>query len=241
VNANCSEAAHSKLRSENTWLEIHGQSLSHLEEMIRRSGSERLLFGTDWPFYHTAVQLAKILIATDGDDVMRHLILRGNAETLLGLTPTNTRNQAMELWELIARESIRDLVARYNANGDSGRFDAMLELFAEQAVMELPGATHRGKSEIRAMFEGVSAGTGSGEGARARFIRHFTATHQIDLLDEVQARGRSYYVVFTDRGVDHWGRYVDEYRSIEGRWLFWHRKVSLDARVPDGWSGGAES
>ena len=27
----------------------------------------------------------------------------------------------MEVWELIARESIRDCIARYNANGDSGR------------------------------------------------------------------------------------------------------------------------
>jgi len=29
----------------------------------------------------------------------------------------------MEIWELVARESVRDLVQRYNANGDSGRFD----------------------------------------------------------------------------------------------------------------------
>ena len=42
----------------------------------------------------------------------------------------------MELWELEARESIRDLVARYNANGDSGRFDPMLELFAEDATLD---------------------------------------------------------------------------------------------------------
>ena len=28
----------------------------------------------------------------------------------------------MELWELFAREGIRDLVARYNSNGDTGRF-----------------------------------------------------------------------------------------------------------------------
>ena len=49
----------------------------------------------------------------------------------------------MEPWELIARESVRDLVARYNANGDSGRFDPLLELFAEEAVMELPDARLR--------------------------------------------------------------------------------------------------
>ena len=35
----------------------------------------------------------------------------------------------MELWEIDAREQIRDLVARYNANGDSGRFAPMLALF----------------------------------------------------------------------------------------------------------------
>ena len=29
----------------------------------------------------------------------------------------------MKSWELLARESIRDLVARYNANGDSGYDD----------------------------------------------------------------------------------------------------------------------
>ena len=142
----------------------------------------------------------------------------------------------MEHWELVARESIRDLVARYNANGDSGRFEAMLDLFADEAVMELPDATHRGKIEIRAMLDGVAAGTGSGEGSRARFIRHFTATHQIDVEDAQRARGRSYYVVLTDKGVDHWGRYVDEYRCVDGKWLFWHRKVSLDASVPDGWA-----
>ena len=34
----------------------------------------------------------------------------------------------MEMWELLARESIRDLVARYNANGDSGRFDPVLNI-----------------------------------------------------------------------------------------------------------------
>ncbi len=46
----------------------------------------------------------------------------------------------MELWELAARESIRDLVARYNANGDSGRFEQQMQVFAPDAVMELVSA-----------------------------------------------------------------------------------------------------
>jgi uncharacterized protein (TIGR02246 family) len=142
----------------------------------------------------------------------------------------------MEHWELVARESIRDLVARYNANGDSGRFDPMLELFAEDATMELPDGVHRGRSAIRAMVEGVATRTGDHPKAGAKFIRHFTATHQIDLVSPTEAKGRCYYVVLTDRGVDHWGRYVDEYRQLEGRWLFWHRKVTTDGSVPDSWA-----
>ena len=139
----------------------------------------------------------------------------------------------MEPFELAARESIRDLVARYNANGDSGRFDQMLALFAEDAVFEFAGGEHRGRPAIRAYFEGVAKRTGAG--GAAKFVRHFTATHQIDVLSEREARGRCYYAVLTDRGLDHWGRYVDEYRRIDGRWLFRRRKVTLDAATPGGW------
>lgn len=73
------------LRYENAWLGIHGQGISHLDEMIRRTGGDRLLFGTDWPFYHLAATLAKVLIVTDGPErnALRHAILRGNAERLL--------------------------------------------------------------------------------------------------------------------------------------------------------------
>ncbi len=142
----------------------------------------------------------------------------------------------MEHWELVARESIRDLVARYNANGDSGRFGPMLELFAPDAVMEVPQQTCRGRESIRVFFEDVASGTGGGSGSRAAFIRHFTATHQIDIEGEDTAAGRCYYAVLTDRGLDHWGRYVDRYRRIEGRWLFEHRKVTLDGSVENGWA-----
>lgn len=144
----------------------------------------------------------------------------------------------MQPWELEARESIRDLVARYNANGDSGRFDAMLELFAEDAVLEVPGRRIEGRAAIRAFFEGVARGDA---GRRPiRLLRHFTATHQIDLVSETEARGRCYYQVLTEAGLDHWGRYTDTYRKLEGRWRFAHRSASVDGAVPGSWalSGG---
>jgi len=142
----------------------------------------------------------------------------------------------MELWELEARESIRDLVARYNANGDSGRIDPMAELFAEDAVMTIaPDQAHEGRNAIHAFFSGIAKGTKSDAGG-VKFIRHYTATHQIDVLGPGEARGRCYYMVLTDRGVDHWGRYIDEYRRIEGRWRFWRRTCTTDGRVEGSWA-----
>ena len=143
----------------------------------------------------------------------------------------------MEHSELDAREQIRDLVARYNANGDSGRFDPMLELFTDDAVMHIPSGSHRGKGEIEAMFADATRKTGGGDDARAAFIRHFTATLQIDLVSPTEATSRCYYQVLTDRGLDHWGRYLDRYRLDGGRWRFAERTVTVDGRVEGGWSG----
>jgi predicted TIM-barrel fold metal-dependent hydrolase len=75
------------MRYDNAWLGVHGQSVSNLEQLIQKSSGERLLFGTDWPFYHIASSLAKVLICTEdtGMATIRHAILRGNAERLFGL------------------------------------------------------------------------------------------------------------------------------------------------------------
>jgi ketosteroid isomerase-like protein len=146
----------------------------------------------------------------------------------------------MELWEIEARECIRDLVARYNANGDSGRIDQMMALFAEEAVMLIPpSGEYVGRKAIRAFLGSVAKGTASNanrDDGGVRFIRHFTATHQIDVLDREKAVGRSYFAVLTDRGLDHWGRYVDEYRRIDDRWQFWHRTCTTDGQVEDSWA-----
>lgn len=73
------------LAHDNAWLGIHGQGVTTLHEMLEATGGERMLFGTDWPFYHLAATLAKVLIVTEGRPAERHAILRGNAERLLGL------------------------------------------------------------------------------------------------------------------------------------------------------------
>lgn len=74
------------LQYDNAWIGIHGQGISWLDEMIRRTGGHRLLFGTDWPFYHIGASLAKVLIVTQRRERngIRERILRSNAIRLFG-------------------------------------------------------------------------------------------------------------------------------------------------------------
>lgn len=69
------------LRYENAWLGIHGQSISRLDEIIERTAGKRLLFGSDWPWYHIGATLAKVLICTQSPKrhSLRHALLQGNA------------------------------------------------------------------------------------------------------------------------------------------------------------------
>jgi hypothetical protein len=137
----------------------------------------------------------------------------------------------VDLAELIARESVRDLVARYNANADTGRFDQAVELFATDAVLEIGETRHEGRDGIRALFVGTRDTVAAHSGDGPRYVRHHTATLQIDVTSATTARSRCYYAVLLAHGLDHWGRYIDEFAEIDGRWQFVHRRVTVDGRT----------
>lgn len=145
----------------------------------------------------------------------------------------------LDPWELTARESIRDLVARYNANGDSGRFDQMVALFAPDAVMDVGGVVYEGQAAIRTIFTAVRSDLAGR--AEPTYLRHLTATLQIDVVSHSQARSRCYYEVIMQHGLDHWGRYVDEFGVVDGAWRFTRRTVFTDGSTPGGWAASLPS
>ena len=53
--------------------------------MIEEADPDRIVFGTDWPFYHHALQLAKVLVVTEGKPGLRRKVLHDNAARLLRL------------------------------------------------------------------------------------------------------------------------------------------------------------
>jgi uncharacterized protein len=67
----------------NVWLETSSQSLSNVRRMVLEADPNRIVHGSDWPFYHPAISVAKILIATEDRPEIRHKILWGNAARLL--------------------------------------------------------------------------------------------------------------------------------------------------------------
>jgi len=68
----------------NVWLGLSSLGVSQIDRALAALGPDRLVFGSDWPFYHLATTLAKILIVTRGDDGARDALLRHNADALLG-------------------------------------------------------------------------------------------------------------------------------------------------------------
>lgn len=67
----------------NVWLGLSSLGLRQIDRAREALGPDRLVFGSDWPFYHLATTLAKILIVTGPDTGARDAMLRGSAQALL--------------------------------------------------------------------------------------------------------------------------------------------------------------
>jgi 3-phenylpropionate/cinnamic acid dioxygenase small subunit len=141
----------------------------------------------------------------------------------------------METSELATREQIRDTITRYAHCVDGGRFDDLVELFADDGVLEVEGEPpHRGRGAIRDFVTGTGHDLAAGTGAPR--IRHHVSNVLIELDGPDRARARCYFLAVTDRGVDHWGRYRDELvRGPGERWRFAHRRVRTDGAAPGSW------
>ncbi len=77
------EAIALQRRYKNVYLEISGLSLGQLREVLDEADTDRVVFGSDWPFYHPVLPLAKVLIATEGRAELRAKVLHDNAARLL--------------------------------------------------------------------------------------------------------------------------------------------------------------
>jgi hypothetical protein len=149
----------------------------------------------------------------------------------------------VEVWELVARERIRDALARYSWAGDALRLDELAAAFCEDGELEIRGEPAvRGRAAIVERLGGSTTGDDASRraGARAaaasagmrRIVRHVVSNVQFLEVTPEQARVGSYFTVVTELGLDHCGRYRDLLVPIGDEWLIKHRFVSTDWRSP---------
>ncbi|MFN8051113.1 MAG: amidohydrolase family protein [Acidimicrobiales bacterium] len=72
-------------RYDNLYYELSSLGLGAMREVFDTVAPDRLVYGTDWPFYHQAITMARVLILTEGDEALRRAVLHDNAARLLGL------------------------------------------------------------------------------------------------------------------------------------------------------------
>ena len=146
----------------------------------------------------------------------------------------------MTVDEMLARECIRNTLARYTTAGDRLRLEEFLAVFTPDAVLESEGVPE----EDAFRYEGVEqigrwltrwserAGDEAAPTHRATFVRHHLATSLVEFTDSDSARARTYWTAYTDVGLDHCGYYLDRLRRSGEEWLIAHRRVRLDWRSP---------
>ena len=142
----------------------------------------------------------------------------------------------MEFWELAARERIRDTLGRYNWSGDALRLDELAETFCEDGELELRGREPaRGRAAIVAILGGAVAAPNAIAQASGvkRIVRHNVTNIRFTEVSPQEARAVCYFTVFTEIGLDHYGRYRDIFVPVGGDWLIRHRFVSTDWSAPD--------
>src|ERR1700739_270646 len=137
------------------------------------------------------------------------------------------------MWELVAREQIRDTLARYNWSGDAGRVDDLAETFCADGVLEIRGLQPlRGRSEIVAFLGGVTGNIAVRAEVKP-IVRHNAPNVLFTEMTRDQAHVSCYFTVVTHIGLDHIGRYRDTFVPDDDGWLIGHRKVSTDWAAPN--------
>ncbi|ORB61094.1 nuclear transport factor 2 family protein [Mycolicibacterium tusciae] len=147
----------------------------------------------------------------------------------------------MELWELSARERIRDSLARYTWSGDAMRLPELAESFCEDGELELRGAAPvRGRVAIVEFLGGAVASPNAAaqESGIRRIVRHNVTNIRFTGMTPQRASVACYFTVFTEIGLDHYGRYRDLFVPVGDEWLIRHRFVSTDWHAPNSTMAG---
>ena len=149
----------------------------------------------------------------------------------------------MNLEEMLAREAIRYTLELYNKAADTAAYEIHHQVFHPDAVFEVQGLGElKGPDAIIAFLRPAAERRGAFE--PGNFQRHNLTTTMIEFGVPGSAKVVTYIIVVTELGIDHCGRYDDEFASHEDRWLIMRRRATMEWSRPDSrftrWLGAAK-
>jgi SnoaL-like protein len=130
-------------------------------------------------------------------------------------------------WE--DREQIRELYARYAYTIDYGAHEEWVRCFTEDGVFESPRfGRHAGHAALLKFTATYKESNGAAQ------VRHMMTNVTFELNGDA-ATGGCYLTYYHCRGgkatLEALGRYEDELRKVDGKWLFQRRRVYIDGHV----------
>jgi len=134
----------------------------------------------------------------------------------------------MDAWEVVVRELVRQTLADYTAATDHFDLQALAACFGPDGVLEFTGGAEplTGPEAIEA---GLRAAMALERTRRApTHVRHHVSSIRFGSVEQERVEVGSYFAVYTDVGLDHWGRYRDVLIPVDAQWLFAHRRISVD-------------
>jgi ketosteroid isomerase-like protein len=123
--------------------------------------------------------------------------------------------------------AVRNVIVRLALYADGPDVDAYVELFAADAVWDMPGAPRRGHAEIRAGSEDRRAAGQIGPGSNTR---HAVSTVAV-AVDGDRAVADSYWQFYVDTAASPrlqlMGAYHDELVRVGADWKLLRRQITI--------------
>ena len=155
------------------------------------------------------------------------MLLAGLASSAQSAQPKYSANYAQD------RAQIEDLMARYLFAIDYNDWDAYVETFAPDGVLEFASGSSTGRPAIRAMVAKFAEGIGRfyhTEDGKPAKLRH-VILQSVIRVEGRHAWARSLWLEMANHGpgdtmkMGTYGLYEDELVKIDGQWLFAKRQV----------------
>ena len=135
--------------------------------------------------------------------------------------------------EALAREAIRDTLARYTYGGDRGDLAMLAGAFAPDGVLETALWTLATPAGIADGLRLRTSSRGEPVGGVARLFSHHYVTPPLIRFDGTDAADvRCYFTVYSNAGADHAGVYVDRFVRVGDDWRIARRQVRVDWQSP---------